>query len=80
LEKMGISDRQQEVNSRLGEGPAGSVITTGEEHERLLAEVEKLMDRGDRRTAEEDAALDLMVRPDQGLRGGASSSAQSQSS
>ena len=38
------------------------VITTGEEHERMLAEVEKLMDKGQHRTAEEDAALDLMVR------------------
>jgi HTH-type transcriptional regulator/antitoxin HigA len=38
------------------------VITTGEEHERLLAEVEKLMDKSEHRTAEEDAALDLMVR------------------
>ncbi|MBI3470603.1 MAG: helix-turn-helix domain-containing protein [Candidatus Solibacter usitatus] len=38
------------------------VIVTGEEHERMLAEVEKLMDRGERRSAEEDAALDLMVR------------------
>jgi HTH-type transcriptional regulator/antitoxin HigA len=38
------------------------VITTGKEHERILAEVEKLMDKGEGRTAEEDAALDLMVR------------------
>jgi len=38
------------------------VIATGEEHERMLAEVGKLMDKGARRTAEEDAALDLMVR------------------
>jgi len=38
------------------------VITTGEEHERMLAEVERLMDKGERRTAEEGAALDLMVR------------------
>jgi len=38
------------------------VITTGGEHERMLAEVEKLMDQGEYRTAEEDAALDLMVR------------------
>ena len=38
------------------------VITTDEEHERLLAEVEKLMDKGEHRTAEEDTALDLMVR------------------
>ncbi|MGA2184834.1 MAG: hypothetical protein ABSH47_17585 [Bryobacteraceae bacterium] len=38
------------------------VISTSEEHERALAQVEKLMDRGERRTADEDAALDLMVR------------------
>ena len=38
------------------------VIATGDEHERMLAEVEKLMDKGEHRTAEEDAALDLMVR------------------
>jgi HTH-type transcriptional regulator/antitoxin HigA len=38
------------------------VITTDEENERMLSEVEKLMDKGERRTAEEDAALDLMVR------------------
>ena len=37
------------------------VITTDEEHERMLAEVEKLMDKGEDRTAEEDAALELMV-------------------
>jgi HTH-type transcriptional regulator/antitoxin HigA len=28
----------------------------------MLAEVERLMDKAERRTAEEDAALDLMVR------------------
>jgi HTH-type transcriptional regulator/antitoxin HigA len=38
------------------------VVTTDEEHERMLTEVEKLMDKGDHRTAEEDAALELMVR------------------
>jgi HTH-type transcriptional regulator/antitoxin HigA len=38
------------------------VISTDEEHERMLAEVEKLMDKGEHRTAEEDAALDLVVR------------------
>jgi len=38
------------------------VITTDEEHERLLAQVEKLMDKGQDRTTEEDAALDLMAR------------------
>jgi HTH-type transcriptional regulator/antitoxin HigA len=38
------------------------VITTEEEHERMLVEVEKLMDNSEHRTAEENAALDLMVR------------------
>ena len=38
------------------------VITTDDENERMLAEVEKLMDKGEHRSAEEDAALDLMVR------------------
>ena len=37
------------------------VIENGEEHERVLAEVERLMDRGDHRTAEEDALLSLLV-------------------
>lgn len=38
------------------------LITTDQEHARTLAEVENLMEVGDRRTAEEDAALDLMVQ------------------
>ena len=38
------------------------VITTHEEHERMLAEIEKLMDKSDHRSAEEDTVLDLMVR------------------
>ena len=38
------------------------VIATAGEHERLLAEVEKLMDKGEHRSKEEDAALDLIVR------------------
>ena len=38
------------------------VITNDEEHERMLAEVEKLMDKGEQRTPEQDAALELMVR------------------
>ena len=38
------------------------VIATDEEHERMLAQVETLMDKSVRRTAEEDAALDLMAR------------------
>ena len=42
------------------------VITSDSEHERVLAEVEKLMDKGEHRSAEEDTALDLMVRLIQG--------------
>ena len=38
------------------------VIATGEEHERMLGQVEKLMDKSEHRTAEEETALDLMVR------------------
>ena len=38
------------------------VIDTDKEHERLLIEVEKLMDKGGHRTTEEDAALELMVQ------------------
>lgn len=37
------------------------VIRTEREHERLLAEVEALMDKGDSRTPEEDTLLELMV-------------------
>lgn len=38
------------------------IITSEKEHERMLVEVEKLMDKGDGRSVEEDAALDLMAR------------------
>ena len=38
------------------------VITTDSENERMLVEIEKLMDKGEHRTLEEDAALELMVR------------------
>ena len=38
------------------------MIKTDVEHERTLAEVEKLMDKGEHRTREEDVALDLMAR------------------
>jgi HTH-type transcriptional regulator/antitoxin HigA len=37
------------------------VIASEKEHERMLTEVEKLMDKSERRTAEEDAVLDLLV-------------------
>jgi HTH-type transcriptional regulator/antitoxin HigA len=38
------------------------VIRTDEEHARMLGEIEKLMDKGARRTPEQDVAMDLMVR------------------
>jgi HTH-type transcriptional regulator/antitoxin HigA len=38
------------------------VIGSAGEYGRLLGEVEKLMDKGERRSKEEDAALELMVR------------------
>lgn len=37
------------------------VIENEEEYGRVLSEVERLMDRGDHRTAEEDALLSLLV-------------------
>ena len=37
------------------------VIETEEEYARMLVEVERLMDRGDRRTREEEALLSLLV-------------------
>ena len=38
------------------------VIASDDEHERILVEAEKLMDKGEHRSAEEDAVLNLMVR------------------
>ena len=38
------------------------VIASDVEHERMLIEIEKLMDKGVHRSAEEDAVLNLMVR------------------
>ncbi len=37
------------------------VIENEKEYERVLSEVERLMDRGDHRTAEEDALVSLLV-------------------
>jgi HTH-type transcriptional regulator/antitoxin HigA len=61
LEKVGtliIDDRKY---ARVLAKVLPRVIVTGQEHDRMLTEVEKLMDKGEHRTAEEDAALDLMV-------------------
>ncbi len=38
------------------------VIASDEEHARMLGEVERMMDKAGRRSVEEDAALELMVR------------------
>jgi len=51
-----------EMSARLLAKVLPRVIATDNEHERMLAEVEKLMDKGEHRTAEEDAALDPTVR------------------
>jgi HTH-type transcriptional regulator/antitoxin HigA len=40
---------------------APQAIQSEDEHERLLSLVEDLMDKGDQRSAEEDALLELMV-------------------
>ena len=37
------------------------IIQSEAEHERMLAEIENLMDKGEHRSAEEDTVLDLMV-------------------
>src|ERR1035438_871888 len=62
LEKMGALVIDNKKYAPVLAKVLPRVIATGEEHERMLAEVEKLMDKGEHRTAEEDAALDLMVR------------------
>jgi HTH-type transcriptional regulator/antitoxin HigA len=62
LEKMGALVIDNKKYARVLAKVLPRVIATDEEHERMLAEVEKLMDRGEHRTAEEDAALELMVR------------------
>jgi HTH-type transcriptional regulator/antitoxin HigA len=41
--------------------PGEFPFTRGVDHERMLAEVEKLMDNSEHRTAEEDTVLELMV-------------------
>ena len=62
LEKMGALVIDNKKYARVLARVLPRVIATDEEHERMLAEVEKLMDKSEHRTAEEDAALDLMVR------------------
>ena len=54
-----IDNRQY---ARVLERVLPRTIASDEEDERLLGEVERLMDKRERRTAEEDAALELSVR------------------
>src|SRR6202158_6027807 len=62
LEKMGAPGIDDKKYARVLAKVLPRVIATDEEHERMLGEVQKLMDKGEHRTAEEDAALELMVR------------------
>jgi HTH-type transcriptional regulator/antitoxin HigA len=62
LEEMGALTIDYKKYGRVLARVLPRVIVTDEEHERLLGEVESLMDKGEHRTAEEDAALELMVR------------------
>src|ERR1035438_759204 len=62
LEEMGALTIDNKKYGRVLARVLPRVIVTDEEHERLLGEVESLMHKGGHRTAEEDAALELMVR------------------
>src|SRR5512141_181524 len=62
LETMGALVIDDKKYARVLAKVLPRVIATDEEHERMLAAVERLMDKSEHRTAEEDAALDLMVR------------------
>ena len=59
---MGALLIDERKNARVLARVLPRVIASAAEHDRLLAEVEKLMDQGEHRSAEEDAALELMVR------------------
>ncbi len=62
---METMTKRARVNTRryvqLLSETAPQVIQSEDEHEHLLSLVEALMDKGDRRTAEEDALLELIV-------------------
>jgi HTH-type transcriptional regulator/antitoxin HigA len=57
---MGVAIDER-LYGRLLAATGPRVIETEQEYERLLAEVERLIDRGEGRTREEDALLQLMV-------------------
>jgi HTH-type transcriptional regulator/antitoxin HigA len=62
MEKMGALVIDNKKYARVLAKVLPRLITTEKEHERMLAEIEKLMDKSEHRTAEQDTALDLMVR------------------
>ena len=63
---MGAVTLDNRRYARLLARTVPKVIETKEENERMLAEVERLMDRGEERTPEEDALLSLLVSLVQG--------------
>ena len=58
---MGAVTLDSRRYARLLAKAVPKVIETDEENERMLAQAEELMDRGQRRTPEEDALLSLLV-------------------
>jgi HTH-type transcriptional regulator/antitoxin HigA len=62
LEEMGALAIDDKKYARVLAKVLPRIVATDEEHARMLAEAEKLMDKGSRRTPEQDAALELMVR------------------
>src|SRR5713226_783764 len=58
---MGVLTLNTKRYSRLLAKAVPKVIETEQENDRLLAEIETLMDHGEQRTPEEDALLALLV-------------------
>jgi len=61
MEAMGAVRIDQKAYGKLLLRMTPKVIESSKDHERLLGEIEHLMDRGDRRTPEEDAILQLLT-------------------
>jgi HTH-type transcriptional regulator/antitoxin HigA len=59
---MGTLTLDAKKYGRLLARTAPVIIESEDEYSRILGEIENLMDRGGRRTAEEDALLPLLVR------------------
>jgi HTH-type transcriptional regulator/antitoxin HigA len=62
MEEMGTLTIDNRQYTRVLARVLPRVIASDEEHARMLGEVERLMDKGEHRSVEEDAALELMVR------------------